>query len=212
MVAVKFRKQILSYIAQMCNSPFQNADFWIILEKSVLWGKCTMTASDSKFKEDLSISYISALAANAGIYYETQRHDEDSTDGILKQTVDLVDGGFYTAELHVQLKATSSSSQYSERKDSITYQLKSKNYNDLCRARTAPIILALLILPKESNEWTKWTPTELMLKGSMYWASFKGYQRTSNVNSIAVNILKSQRINVNELKRLMEIVAKEEDL
>ena len=36
----------------------------------------------SKRKEDISISYISALCAYAGIAYEIVRHDDDSTDGI----------------------------------------------------------------------------------------------------------------------------------
>ena len=39
--------------------------------------------SSSK-KEDISISYISALCADAGISYDIQRHDDDSTDGIIK--------------------------------------------------------------------------------------------------------------------------------
>ncbi len=35
-------------------------------------------------KEDISISYISALCAYSGISYEIVRHDDDSTDGILR--------------------------------------------------------------------------------------------------------------------------------
>lgn len=41
----------------------------------------------TQIKEDISISYISALCAYAGIAYEIVRHDEDSTDGILKKRV-----------------------------------------------------------------------------------------------------------------------------
>ena len=40
---------------------------------------------ESQKKEDIHISYISALCASAGITYETQRHDDDSTDGIIKK-------------------------------------------------------------------------------------------------------------------------------
>ena len=39
----------------------------------------------SQVKEDISISYISALCAYSGISYDIIRHDDDSTDGILKK-------------------------------------------------------------------------------------------------------------------------------
>ena len=41
----------------------------------------------TQIKEDISISYISALCAYAGIAYEIVRHDEDSTDGNKKKRV-----------------------------------------------------------------------------------------------------------------------------
>ena len=42
--------------------------------------RCVMQIT--QIKEDISISYISALCAYAGIAYEIVRHDADSTDGI----------------------------------------------------------------------------------------------------------------------------------
>ncbi len=74
----------------------------------------------TKVKEDISISYISALCAYAGIAYEIVRHDEDSTDGILKKRV-LLDGNRkFDAVLRIQLKCTSSPSQYTDNGDSLT--------------------------------------------------------------------------------------------
>ena len=35
-------------------------------------------------KENMSISYISAVCAYAGVDDDTIRHDEDSTDGLMK--------------------------------------------------------------------------------------------------------------------------------
>lgn len=40
--------------------------------------------NEKNIKEELSICYISTIAANAGIDYETIRHDDDSTDGLIK--------------------------------------------------------------------------------------------------------------------------------
>lgn len=53
----------------------------------------------TQIKEDISISYISALCAYAGIAYEIVRHDADSTDGILKKRILLGGNRKFNAEL-----------------------------------------------------------------------------------------------------------------
>lgn len=64
-----------------------------------------------KVKEELSICYLNAIAAVNGIALEQIRHDEDSTDVILKKTVKLSDGTPFNSQIRVQLKSTSSPSQ-----------------------------------------------------------------------------------------------------
>lgn len=109
----------------------------------------------TQIKEDISISYISALCAYAGIAYEIVRHDEDSTDGILNKRILLGENRKFNAELGIQLKCTSSPSQYTDHGDTLTYKLKVKNYNDLCLPSTTPIILGLLKLPENEELWVK---------------------------------------------------------
>lgn len=125
---------------------------------------------ESQIKADIQISYFSALCASVGITYETQYRDDDSTDAIIKKRLIFDDGSFYDAQLRVQLKCTSSTSQYHENNSEITYKLKAKNYNDLCAACTTPIILGLLVLPESEKEWLKWSQEELLIKGRMYCA------------------------------------------
>ena len=84
-----------------------------------------------KVKEDLSICYLKAVAAINAIALEENRHDEDSIDVILKKQI-CISGEPFFSEVGVQLKATSSVSQYSETITDISYKLKAKNYNDLC--------------------------------------------------------------------------------
>ena len=163
----------------------------------------------SKQKEDIHISYLSALCAFAGIAYEIMRHDEDSTDGILRKRVILDDGRKYEAELRIQLKATSSTSQYTDNGDTITYKLKVKNYNDLCGSGTVDIILGLLILP-ENEEWISWSQEELLIKGCMYWAEFSGKKESKNSSSVTVKIDKNNKINAETLNEILEKVAREE--
>ena len=69
---------------------------------------------DAQIKEELSISYLSAICARAGITYETRKHDEDSTDAIINKIIDLDNEQKYNSCLRIQLKCTSSETQFSE--------------------------------------------------------------------------------------------------
>lgn len=161
-------------------------------------------------KEDLHISYISALCAAAGISYDTQRHDDDSTDGIIKKRIFFEDGGFFDSLLRIQLKSTSSKSQYVDHGDYISYQLKVKNYNDLCTPSTTPIILGVFILPEEESDWLHWSTEELLIKGCMYWADFTGQKPSDNKSEITVTLDKSNIINQYSLLDILTKIAKEE--
>ena len=164
----------------------------------------------SNIKEELSISYISAVSSHAGIAYDTQRHDDDSTDGILKKLIELDGGRKYSASLRIQLKATSSASQYEDCGDYIKYKLKVKNFNDLCRRSTTPIMLGLLILPEEERDWVNWSEEALLIKGVMYWAEFSGQNESSNKEMVTIEVDKKHIINSDTLQALLEKIAKEE--
>lgn len=161
-------------------------------------------------QEDIHISYITALCASADISYEKQIHDDDSTDGILKKRIILPNGGFFDSQLRIQLKSTSSPSQYSEDETMISYKLKAKNYNDLCTPSTTPIILGLLILPEDSGSWVQLRPEDLLIKGRMYWADFSSSIRTDNLSSVSVNIPKNNVVDQAFLLRTLEKIATEE--
>ncbi|MBP1543321.1 MAG: DUF4365 domain-containing protein [Oscillospiraceae bacterium] len=157
-----------------------------------------------KQKEELSISYLSSIAAVAGIDYERNIHDSDSTDATLKCWIDGIH-----ASLRVQLKATSSSNVFSESENTISYKLKPKNYNDLCAKSTTPIILCLLILPEDPSEWLSWSIEELSIKGIMYWVSLAGRERTDNTSSISISISKNNTITKDSLIALLKQIAED---
>lgn len=171
-------------------------------------GNCKMQMT--KIMEDLSVSYISALCAYSGITYDTIRHDEDSTDGILKKEIKLENNQRYQAQLRVQLKSTYSSFQYKEDDNKITYRLRAKNYNDLCAHSTTPIILCLLILPSDENEWIKWSEKELLLRGRMYWKSLSHEPESTNKDSISISIDKTNVVNNSTLCEILHRIAREE--
>jgi hypothetical protein len=164
----------------------------------------------AKTKEDISISYISALCAYSGISYEIIRHDDNSTDGMLMKRFNFDTGMRFDAQLRIQLKCTSSTSQYKDNGKEITYKLKVKNYNDLCTKATTPIILELLVLPEDDKQWINWSKDELLMKGCMYWAEFSEKADSSNVGTVSVKLNKNNVINSNTLLKMLEKIAKEE--
>ncbi len=163
----------------------------------------------SSHMEDIHISYISALCASAGISYDTQRHDDDSTDGIIKKRIKLPNTTV-DASLRIQLKSTCSHSSYKEQDVTIKYTLKVKNYNDLCIKGTTPIILGLLILPEDRDSWVKSNLDELLIRGRMYWADFSRSPLSSNTSSVTIEIPKTNVVNKEFLLEALSKIATEE--
>lgn len=164
----------------------------------------------SNNKEDIHISYILAVCASAGVSFDLQRHDDDSTDGIMKKRIVLADGTRFDSSVRIQLKCTSSKSQYSDEGNCLKYTLKVKNYNDLCTKCTTPIILGLLVLPKNENAWVKWSEKELLINGCMYWTEFSKEKQSENNNTVSVLFDKKNVINQNTVIEILEKIAKEE--
>jgi len=166
-----------------------------------------------KIKEDLSICYLKTIAAVNGIALERIEHDEDSVDVIIKKLVYHDNGKTkFNSQISVQLKATSSASQYTINEADISYVLKVKNYNDLCTPASMPSVLALLILPEIEEEWIGWTPDELMINGEMYWLSLRDQETSNNSASVTVKIPKNNILNNVTIEELIEKVAEEGEL
>lgn len=164
--------------------------------------------TETRRMEDLSIAYLSAIAAQASVDFDIIRHDEDSVDCMLKQVVHLDDGRKFRASLHVQLKSTASKNLYSIGENVVTYKLKKKNYDDLRKLGTNEIILCLLVLPKESDKaWVECTDDELLLHGRMYWCSLRNKPDATQKDRVPVELPKSQFLDSDTLASLIVQVA-----
>lgn len=164
--------------------------------------------TETRRKEDLSVAYLSAIAAQASVDFETLHHDEDSVDCMLKKVVVLEGGCQFRSSLHVQLKSTASRNLYSIGENVITYQLKKKNYDDLRKLGTNEIILCLLVLPEESEKpWVECIDDELLLHGQMYWCSLRNKPDATQEGRVPVELPKDQFLDPNTLDALMLRVA-----
>lgn len=167
--------------------------------------RCANFMNEKLFEEDLSISYLRAIAAQSKITFELRRRDENSIDAQLSKMVITDEHKEFYAMFNVQLKATCST--YEETDSSIKYPLKVKNYNDLRRKSSNSIILCLLILPEESSEWLLQTPEELALRKCMYWISLRDYPDTSNASTVTIEIPKTNVVSQCGLNEMMHIIA-----
>ena len=155
-------------------------------------------------QEDLSKAYIQAVSARAGVNLSlgSQSHDY-GVDGAFHQVALVhrrhagrevtrrVNSGF---NLEFQCKA---SRDWQEERDSIVYDLEAKTYNDLIyrsgQHRATPLVLILMCLPQNEEEWLLLTERELSLRKCCYWHRLTG-QETGNDATRRIRIPKSQRL------------------
>lgn len=158
-------------------------------------------------EEDLSKAYVLAVGAKAGLSVKfTDGHDY-TIDGSLNE-VSVVRGRYHESgiSLDFQLKACQNCI---EEDDSIIYDFDADTYNYLCeRAKTkyaSPVILLLLALPKDENDWIVATPEQLILKRACYWMSFTS-DFSQNTSTKRIKIPKKNLFNIAAAKSLIDTV------
>ena len=161
---------------------------------------------ESFCEEDISLGYLMAVGAQAGVRVNIERRDDDGVDASIRADV-ILGGKECASELNVQLKSTFTN--YKEYDEYISYKLKAKNYNDMVKDSMTPLCLFLLILPKDLEERVQCTPDELIIKKCMYWYMPDSSEQTENINTVSIQIPKSQRVTPDELKRLLQKVMEE---
>lgn len=160
---------------------------------------------DNLRKEDLSLSYLSAVCAYKGIAVEFQRHDEDSIDVIIKKTIKRNNGNDFVTLLSVQLKATSQT--LVENDGGFSYPLPIKNYNDLRKDSTVPMMLCVLRLPDKEEEWVEHSVKELILRNCMYWCDLTKLPDVDNTTNVSIHIPLENSLTPEKVLTLMQRVA-----
>ncbi len=149
-------------------------------------------------KEQFSLAYIRAVAAQAGYQITRPELDSDSVDGTL-----IADFG-RRPRIDFQAKATS---QQIVQGDNIHFALKIKNYDALRADTLTPRILIVVLMPKEESQWLTQTHEQLCLRYCGYWISLEGHQEVSNTTSVTVHI---PLVNMFNAERLVDLMTKAE--
>jgi hypothetical protein len=173
-----------------------------------------MSITRQHIQEDLSVAYISAVAAKAGFDCgNPNRHDygvdlEINSVKIDKHNKRKTSG----MPLRIQAKA-SQNYQISKEGKYISYKLEIDNYNMLIDDTEGgpPCILVLYCMPVDDKEWLdirngQTTDGYTTLKHCGYWVSLRGDEESDNGYNIRIKIPRTQVFNESSLKLIMENV------
>jgi hypothetical protein len=153
-------------------------------------------------KEDLSLAYINAVAAKAGVIVTTYAPRDYKVDGSFRR-VQIIgkkrEPTGYAVEF--QVKATvnwmEEESESPTGSDVIKYDLDAAAYNFLIRRKSAggsPCIFILFCLPSAEKEWLQCSEDGLLLRKCCYWAYLDG-RECNNASQKRISIPRFQQFN-----------------
>ncbi|MGA9100266.1 MAG: DUF4365 domain-containing protein [Methanotrichaceae archaeon] len=171
-----------------------------------------MSLTREHTQEDLSVAYISAVAAKAGFdCLPFGKHDY----GVDLQIIPIEvgdDNVRYPDGIPLLIQAKASHNFRIDEND-ILYDLKVRNYNILAKVRKGyPYILVLYCMPTDENDWLKVDDESTILKHNGYWKSFQGEPESNHAQSVRIAIPRDQKFTESALKSIMAKVQEEDGL
>lgn len=152
----------------------------------------------------LSEAYVHTIAARVGAIVAIRNRDY-GIDGSFHEVADVdglkVENGIL---INYQLKA---SQRCIIRDTEIVYKLRAEAYNRLAaitKGSITPLILLLLHLPPDPNEWFKICEDYLQLRKCCYWLHWRETTPTTHSSSVTICIPRSQQFTPDVLKMLFE--------
>lgn len=161
-----------------------------------------MLLSHQNIEAELSYAYLHAIASRAGFECTVSaRHsDGDGIDARLWVKERFHSDSLYTRfAIDVQLKATSGEPVLREGRYS--YPLEVEHYDKL-RAEDfhGNLLLVVLFLPSDPEEWLVHTESELAARRCAYWVPLRGAPPTSNSTSQTVYLPAVNCLSVESLR------------
>jgi hypothetical protein len=159
-----------------------------------------LTTAD--IEECLSRAYVYAVAGRAGVNLAGSIKDY-GTDGTFRE-VERFNGKRLESgwSLDFQLKA---SIRCSFEDDSLVYDLEADTYRNLLHRRTngaTPIVLIVMALPPEADQWLCHSEDELLLRRCCYWWVVDG-PWSDNTSTVRIRIPRQQQLTPESLTVLL---------
>lgn len=130
--------------------------------------------TEEHIKEAISTGFMRLLAGRYGYLASKAEHDYGCDLTLSKVAARVSNGKSRFADtgkkIDLQLKCTTEK-QINIGTDAITYDLETKNFNDLVYRRDfiSPLLLVLMVLPEDPIEWLTITSSEMIVRKAAYW-------------------------------------------
>lgn len=166
--------------------------------------------TENEQKQQLSVAYVHAVAAKAGYTCQVQEVDIDSVDVVISASGKVHDRSVIRSpRLDVQLKATSA---VPIKENDMVFPLPRKNYDDLRTKRLVPIILVVLVLPKDPEQWLETSDDCMISRRCAYWTSLSGMPETRNARTVSISLPRSRQFSVAQVQGMMRRISRKEGL
>lgn len=166
-------------------------------------GAQDMPIPTEHMKERISIAYVSAVAAKAGVACRTTSAPEYGTDVHLVK-VNQINGKYVDTGwiLNCQVKSTTTCEIQG---NNIVYDMDADDYNKLATWEGGSCILVVCWLSNTDDEWVYVTEDELIMKRCCYWLKISD-SPTLNKSKKRVFIPRSQVFTPETIVNLLEQV------
>lgn len=151
---------------------------------------------------NLSYAYLHAVAARAGAVCKPGERDEDNKG--IDATVRIF-GPFpnaqYIKSLHLDIQIKATIATPTDRETHWSYFIKGRErYEKLCQpCEAVPLLLVVLFLPDDSEQWVEHSPESLILRRCAYWVSLRGAPACTNTTGQTVYLPKNQELTSQSL-------------
>jgi hypothetical protein len=158
----------------------------------------------SHSKEAMSYAHIFATAGMARVSFEAAYLFDYGVDGHFEILVE--DEGTHVPSGYPLFYQAKASVNWHFDGDEVVYDLDSRAYNNIATRppSAARLILLLLCLPPETNDWHRVTEANTTMQHCCYWHWFEG-SRVPNSSTKRIRIPRSQVFTPEVLTQLLEV-------
>jgi hypothetical protein len=155
-------------------------------------------------QEALSLAYVQAIAAQAGLSYSIPRPDygiDISLRTIVERGNRRTDA---SAQVDIQVRSTT---RANVSETQVIHDLDVTTYDDLRDPGVVcPRILVLLVLPVDEAQWLSQSTEELILRKCAYRLSLKGMAATRSTSTVRIGLPVTHVFSVEALQAILQRV------
>jgi hypothetical protein len=157
------------------------------------------TLHAAECKQSYSLAFTHAIAAAARCTISDLRSDVERVDYTVRQVARH--RRYSSAQVDVQMKCTE---QHVLRDDGVYWRLSREHYDDLRDPdRYNKVILVVLLVPPNVQEWLVMEPDHMVLHGAAYWTCIQD-QPAIPGSSKTVVLPRTNAYNVDQLLRILQ--------